>query len=250
MSAICTTPARDAGGGSRTPNGLGSPRRPQRRAFAVTPHQPKRTFGPKTPGGGLEPPQPVPKTGVLPLDDPGMRKRTRHDSNVRPQAPQACALNPTELRVRKGGRRMKRRLDEATAFGAPFVLRPSPLRSGGGGARTRGGASRPAAWRAAGPPSARRLRRGRCGSRTRRSLSAPTVFGTAWPARAQPSAPLAGAPGLEPGRAGLESASLPFSLRPRAMCQEGLEPPTPLRATALQAAAEPIRPLTRDAKKN
>ena len=26
-----------------------------------------------------------------PLDDPGT-KRTRHDSNVRPQAPQACAL--------------------------------------------------------------------------------------------------------------------------------------------------------------
>ena len=40
VSAICTTPACDAGGGSRTPNGHLSPRRPQRRAFAVTPHQP------------------------------------------------------------------------------------------------------------------------------------------------------------------------------------------------------------------
>ena len=30
-----------------------------------------------------------------------LNERTRHDSNVRPQAPEACALGPTELRVRK-----------------------------------------------------------------------------------------------------------------------------------------------------
>ncbi len=65
------------------------PRRPRRRAFAVTPHQ-RNLFG-LAPGEGLEPSSPVPKTGVLPLDDPGMQ-RTRHDSNVRPQAPQTCAL--------------------------------------------------------------------------------------------------------------------------------------------------------------
>ena len=45
-----------------------------------------------SPGEGLEPSLPAPKTGVLPLDDPGLEERTRHDSNVRPQAPQACAL--------------------------------------------------------------------------------------------------------------------------------------------------------------
>lgn len=63
------------------------PRRPQCRAVAFTPPRPVKL----APGEGLEPSSPVPKTGVLPLDDPG-RKRTRHDSNVRPQAPQACAL--------------------------------------------------------------------------------------------------------------------------------------------------------------
>ena len=55
---------------------------------------------------------------------------------------------------------------------------------------------------------------GRCGSRTHRSVSAPTVFGTAWRARAQPSFVLAGALGFKPRKAGLESASLTFSLRP------------------------------------
>src|SRR5947209_2906326 len=67
---------------------------------------------------------------------------------------------------------------------------------------------------------------GRCGSRTHRSVCAPTVFGTAWRARAQPSFVLAGALGFEPRRAGLESASLTFSLRPLEMHQGGLEPPT------------------------
>src|SRR2546423_13128931 len=66
---------------------------------------------------------------------------------------------------------------------------------------------------------------GRCGSRTHRSVSAPTVFGTAWRARAQPSFVLAGALGFEPRKAGLESASLTFSLRPLEMHQGGLEPP-------------------------
>ena len=57
---------------------------------------------------------------------------------------------------------------------------------------------------------------------------------------------MARAPGFEPGRAGLESASLSFSLRPLWMHQEGFEPPrSRTRATALQAAAEPFRPLMR-----
>ena len=55
---------------------------------------------------------------------------------------------------------------------------------------------------------------GRCGSRTHRSVQAPTVFGTARRAVAQPSNALARAPGFEPRNAGLESASLTFSLRP------------------------------------
>ncbi len=38
---------------------------------------------------------------------------------------------------------------------------------------------------------------------------------------------------------------LPVPNLPCLMHQEGLEPPTPRRATALQAAAEPIRPLMR-----
>ena len=56
-----------------------------------TPPRPEN-FSAPTPGEGLEPSSPISKTGVLPLDDPGTMKRTRHDSNVRPQAPQACAL--------------------------------------------------------------------------------------------------------------------------------------------------------------
>ena len=44
---------------------------------------------------------------------------------------------------------------------------------------------------------------------------------------------LAGAPGFEPGRAGLESASLSLSLRPLSMHQEGFEPPRPPREPQL-----------------
>ncbi len=128
----------------------------------VTPPQPKFSTPTLTPGGGLEPPQPVPKTGVLPLDDPGTDKRTRHDSNVRPQAPQACAL----IHLSYG--------------------------SEGGG---------------------------RCGSRTHRSASRSDSF--------------------------RDCAACPCRNLPRLMHQEGVEPPTPRRATALQAAAEPIRPLMR-----
>ena len=41
------------------------------------------------------------KDGRPPSGRPRTVKRTRQDSNLRPQAPQACALNPSELRVRK-----------------------------------------------------------------------------------------------------------------------------------------------------
>ena len=40
---------------------------------------------------------------------------------------------------------------------------------------------------------------------------------------------MAGAPGFEPGRAGLESASLPLILRPFAYASGGVEPPSPSR---------------------
>jgi hypothetical protein len=53
------------------------------------------------------------------------------------------------------------------------------------------------------------------------------------------------APGFEPGSAGLESASLPLTYAPSSMHQEGIEPPRPAGATALQTAAEPFRPLMR-----
>lgn len=48
VSANCTTPACDADGGTRTLTGHSSPRRSQRRAFAITPHQrnfPRRLRG-------------------------------------------------------------------------------------------------------------------------------------------------------------------------------------------------------------
>ena len=87
---------------------------------------------------------------------------------------------------------------------------------------------------------------GRCGSRTHRSACAPTVFGTAWRARAQPSFVLAGALGFEPRKAGLESASLTFSLRPLDASGRTRTSTLAARAAALQAAAEPFRPLMRE----
>jgi hypothetical protein len=138
VSAVCTTPARkNTGGGNRTLNGT-CPRRPQRRAFAITPPQLTETLAP---GEGLEPSSPVPKTGVLPLDDPGMSKRTRQDSNLRPQAPQACALILLSYgfkRKDEGGRRK----DEVKAVCLPFILHPfeaEAVRLERTGARTPGG---------------------------------------------------------------------------------------------------------------
>lgn len=81
-------PTVDAGGGSRTLKRACGPRRPQRRASACS-ATPARA---PTPGEGIEPPLPVPKTGVATVRLPRNNRRTRHDSNVRPQPPQGCAL--------------------------------------------------------------------------------------------------------------------------------------------------------------
>ncbi len=158
MSTDCTTPARlILGEGVEPSTGL-CPRRSRRRAFLHLRHpSPKEPI----PGEGLEPSSPVPKTGVLPLDDPG-RKRTRHDSNVRPQAPQACALNPSELRVRR-----RRRCD-----------------SNAQGQRLPGGLAGRCTTVCASPPKSTKEGAGVEPA----EAFAPTVFGTARHARAQPSA--------------------------------------------------------------
>src|SRR3954465_2733520 len=54
---------------------------------------------------------------------------------------------------------------------------------------------------------------------------------------------LAGTPGLEPGLTDLESACLPLTYPPPLRIRRDSNPQRPSRATALQAAAEPIRPL-------
>ena len=73
----------------------------------------------------------------------------------------------------------------------------------------------------------RRTFGGRCGSRTRRSFRLRQFSGLL--GMPVPNLPrVAGAPGFEPGSAGLESASLTLSLRPLSMHQEGLEPPRSL----------------------
>jgi hypothetical protein len=56
---------------------------------------------------------------------------------------------------------------------------------------------------------------------------------------------MAGAPGFEPESAGLESASLGLSLHPLRCIRRDSNPHARIRATALQAAAEPFRPLMR-----
>ena len=56
---------------------------------------------------------------------------------------------------------------------------------------------------------------------------------------------MAGAPGFEPGRAGLESASLTLSLRPRGMHQEGFEPPALEEPQLYRLRADPFRRLMR-----
>src|SRR5687767_1250224 len=127
--------------------------------------------------------------------------------------------------------------DEVTTIGAHFVKDESctvrtssfilhPSDSGGGATRTRrgalapGGLARRCTTICAAPPN------GRCGSRTHRSARLRQFSGLL--GVPMPNLPcLAGAPGFEPGRASLEPASLTFSLRPRAMHQEGLEPPRP-----------------------
>src|SRR5947209_8465635 len=57
---------------------------------------------------------------------------------------------------------------------------------------------------------------------------------------------LAGALGFEPRKVGLESASLAFSLRPQDAIREESNLHARFRAAALQAAAEPFRPLMRE----
>ncbi len=157
MSAGCTTPARDAGGGTRTPNGL-CPRRSRRRAFAITPPQRKLFLTPKANSGGRT------RTPTACSKDrrPAFRrprtevKRTRHDSNVRPQAPQACALirlsygsegkgKAEAVRVERTGARARRARRLSTPL--HYLLCDASERFGG-----------------------------RCGSRTRRSRSGSDSF--------------------------------------------------------------------------
>src|SRR5215213_5111604 len=59
---------------------------------------------------------------------------------------------------------------------------------------------------------------------------------------------VAGAPGLEPRMAGLESACLPLTYAPPRCIRRDSNPHALVRATALQAAAEPFRPLMRGTK--
>jgi hypothetical protein len=54
----------------------------------------------RTPGEGLEPSSPVPKTGVLPLDDPGLRANPARLERA-PSGSASLRSDPSELRVRR-----------------------------------------------------------------------------------------------------------------------------------------------------
>ena len=86
------------GEGIEPSTGLG-PRRSHRRAFAsyATPAKSVR----HTPGEGLEPSSPVAKTGVLPLDDPGLKEA--NPARLERAASNSASLrsDPSELRVQR-----------------------------------------------------------------------------------------------------------------------------------------------------
>ena len=89
-------PRRMLGEGIEPSRGLRDPRRPRRRAFAISPPQPKllrTTISADDSGGRTRTLVSCSKDRRPPAGRPRKVKRTRHDSNVRPQAPQTCALS-------------------------------------------------------------------------------------------------------------------------------------------------------------
>ena len=165
MSAGCTTPARDAGGGSRTLNGPRGPRRSQCRAFAFYATPAKALTQTRNSGGRARTSMTCSKDRRPAFRRPRNEKRTRHDSNVRPQAPQACALILLSYGSEEKGRGEGRRGKSGRSLVLELSIRTFTLRlSTFAFSLAEGAGVEPAG-----------------------ALQAPTVFGTAWRARAQPS---------------------------------------------------------------
>ena len=190
VSAICTTPACDAGGGIRTLTGLLLPTALSTPRVCHLRHT-SQTFG---------------------------RLRGK-DSNLHDlfQRQASCLWTTPDEEVNPA------RLERAASGSADLRSDPSELRvqtkSGGGATRTHRGAPEPGglACRCTAFCAAPPRFGGRCGSRTHRSFRLRQFSGLL----------------------GVPVPNLPL------MHQEGLEPPCSRRATALQAAAGPIRRLMR-----